>query len=216
MTQTRSMAAASDDLHPPMPQGGPLIHKIAEDHREMYEYYDQYVKAEGDADAQARWSRQLIWEVARHAVGEEIVVYPLMEQHLGAEGTRLADEDRKDHQFVKEKLYTLEGLTPGSAEYSALLKEVMAHLRPHNDSEETNDLPQLEAKLGEAGAAQAAKSFSLTKKFVPTRSHPSAPNHPPLETLVGFLAAPLDLLKDAFAKFPTADMKEAAEKNMPS
>lgn len=65
----------------------------------MYEYYDLYKKARdaGDTDKAERWSRQLIWEVARHAVGEEIVVYPLMEQHLGAEGKRLADEDRAQH-----------------------------------------------------------------------------------------------------------------------
>lgn len=64
----------------------------------MYTYYDQYVNHAGDADAQDRWARQLTWEVARHAVGEELVVYPLMEKHLGAEGKKLADEDRADHQ----------------------------------------------------------------------------------------------------------------------
>lgn len=64
----------------------------------MYEYYDHYVKASGNADAQARWSRQLTWEIARHAVGEEIVVYPLMEKLLGEKGLKLADEDRDDHQ----------------------------------------------------------------------------------------------------------------------
>ena len=65
----------------------------------MYEYYDHYKKARdaGDVDKSERWARQLIWEVARHAVGEEIVVYPLMEQHLGEEGKRLADEDREAH-----------------------------------------------------------------------------------------------------------------------
>jgi hypothetical protein len=64
----------------------------------MYTYYDQYVKSTGDADAQDRWARQLIWEVARHAVGEELVIYPLMEKHLGVQGQKLADEDRADHQ----------------------------------------------------------------------------------------------------------------------
>lgn len=48
----------------------------------MYEYYDNYKKT-SNVDEKERWARQLIWEVARHAVGEEIVVYPLMEEHLG-------------------------------------------------------------------------------------------------------------------------------------
>jgi hypothetical protein len=33
-----------------------------------------------------------------------------------------------------------------------------------------------------------------------------------LETLAGFLLAPIDKLKDLFATFPTAEMKEAAKK----
>ena len=66
----------------------------------MYEYHDEYKRAgvAGDAAAQARWARQLTWEIARHAVGEEIVVYPLMEKHLGSEGLELADHDRDEHQ----------------------------------------------------------------------------------------------------------------------
>lgn len=65
----------------------------------MYEYHEQYERAQhrGDVDAQARWVRQLTWEVARHAVGEEIVVYPLMEKYLGDKGKQLADHDREDH-----------------------------------------------------------------------------------------------------------------------
>ncbi|PPR04198.1 hypothetical protein CVT24_010746 [Panaeolus cyanescens] len=180
-----------------------ITHAIIEDHREMYAFYDEYVKHEGNPEAQSKWARQLIWEVARHAVGEELVVYPLMEKHLGAEGLRLASEDREDHQKVKEMLYNIENLTPGTEEYSALLKSVMDHLRPHNDSEEQKDLPLLEKAIGSEASASAASSFKRTKKFVPTRSHPSAPNKPPFETLAGLMAAPIDLLKDTFAKFPS-------------
>lgn len=64
----------------------------------MYDYYGEYTRASGNKDAQERWARQLTWEIARHAVGEEIVVYPLMEKHLGAKGLELADQDRADHQ----------------------------------------------------------------------------------------------------------------------
>lgn len=72
----------------------------------MYEYYENYNKAQGNADAQARWARQLTWEIARHAVGEEIVVYPLMESLLGEKGLKLADHDREDHQVSIISLFT--------------------------------------------------------------------------------------------------------------
>ena len=77
----------------------------------MYEYYDNYLATKGNVDAQSRWIRQLTWEVARHAVGEEIVVYPLMEKHLGAEGRKLADHDRADHQ-VRSQWAVISPTTP--------------------------------------------------------------------------------------------------------
>ncbi|KAJ7216414.1 hypothetical protein GGX14DRAFT_441463 [Mycena pura] len=197
---TRTMASAQS-----------LTHAIKEDHQEMYEYYDNYKKAAGDLDAQARWARQLTWEVARHAVGEEIVVYPLMEKHLGTKGRALTDHDRDEHQHVKEMLSKLESLAPGTDEYDQIIGPMMVSLRKHNDDEEIKDLPLLEPELGPDASKAAASQFSLTKKFVPTRAHPSAPNKPPFETLVGFLVAPIDKLKDAFAKFPTEEMEEAAK-----
>lgn len=191
-----------------------LFQAIKDDHDEMYEYHDQYKRARerNDVGAQARWARQLTWEIARHAVGEEIVVYPLMEKYLGQKGTELANHDREEHLKVKDDLYTLEGLKPGSEEFDNLMTRMMDSLRHHNDSEETKDLPMLEPAIGKAMSIETAASFKITKKFVPTRSHPSAPNQPPYETLVGFITAPLDKLKDVFASFPTqGEMEEAKD-----
>ncbi|KDR79376.1 hypothetical protein GALMADRAFT_63570 [Galerina marginata CBS 339.88] len=192
--------------------GGSLIDAVAEDHQEMYDYYEEYVRNAGNTDAQLRWSNQLAWEVARHAVGEELVVYPLMEKHLGAKGKELADHDRAEHHKVKELLYKLESIKPGTPEHASLLKSVLDHLKPHNDSEEQEDLPLLQDAIGAKGAAAAAASFKRTKKFAPTRAHPSAPDKPPFETFAGLLAAPIDKLKDLFAKFPTEEQKEEATK----
>lgn len=37
---------------------------------------------------------------------------------------------------------------------------------------------------------------------VDVRSHPSAPDKPPFETVVGLMAAPIDKLRDLFTAFP--------------
>lgn len=193
-----------------------LTQAIKEDHEEMYEYHDQYqgARERGDVSAQARWVRQLTWEIARHAVGEEIIVYPLMEKHLGAKGKELADHDRAEHQQVKEKLYTLESLAPGSEEYHNLVTKMMAELHHHNDDEEIKDLPLLEPTIGETVSKDSALSFKKTKKLVPTRAHPSAPNKPPFETLVGFLSAPIDKIQDIFASFPTEEEMAGAKEEL--
>ena len=46
------------------------------------------------------------------------------------------------------------------------------------------------------------------------RSHPSAPNKPPFETLAGFLAAPIDKLLDAFTSFPNSDEMQGAKEEL--
>lgn len=60
-------------------------------------------------------------------------------------------------------------MNPSSPEATALLKDVIDHLHEHAQSEETNDLPKLEAAIPAADNEKAAKSFTMTKKFVPTR-----------------------------------------------
>lgn len=71
---------------------------------------------------------------------------------------------------MKLLLSKLEELSPGTAEHLAVLKDVMDHLKPHNDNEEHTDLPKLENAIGAEESEKAAKSFSRTKMFAPTRS----------------------------------------------
>jgi hypothetical protein len=77
-------------------------------------------------------------------------------------------------------------------------------LAEHIKEEEQHDLPSLEESLKTfAGESESmAKSFDRTKAFVPTRSHPSAGEHPPFETVMGLLTAPIDHIADIFRKFP--------------
>lgn len=88
--------------------------------------------------------------------------------------------------------------------YITKLKEIWGPLSEHIKHEEDTDLAKLEAKLQtQQGASESmAKSFGRTKAFVPSRSHPSAGEHPPFETAMGLLTAPFDHIADIFRKFP--------------
>ncbi|KAF5370940.1 hypothetical protein D9615_009791 [Tricholomella constricta] len=189
-----------------------LTEAITEDHREMYDFYRQYIYASGDKGAQEHWARLLTWEIARHAVGEEIVVHPLVELCLGEQGAELTEQGRMDHQFVKEILYRLEPMTPGSLEYAALLRQIMDHLHKHNEKEEKEDLPLIEPILGSDRSLAAAFNFLATKKFAPSRANPAPSDwQPPFETLVDLLKAPLDKLNEAYAKFSPEGTKGNAK-----
>ena len=72
---------------------------IGEDHRLFDVYYDE-IKATSDEGVQARWRNQLTWTIARHAISEELTMYPAMEKYLGEEGVRLAKTDKEEHAGV--------------------------------------------------------------------------------------------------------------------
>lgn len=101
-------------------------------------------------------------------------------------------------------LKVFQNMNSSDPDYIPKLKELWSALDAHIKEEEDGDLPALEKELGsEHGASEdMAKSFGRTKAFVPSRSHPSAGEHPPFETVMGLLTAPIDRVADMFRKFP--------------
>jgi len=180
---------------------GTVSDAIKRDHTELKEYYNNILDAKDD-DSKIRWQNQFTWELARHSIGEELVVYPAMEKHMREEGKQLAQKDRDGHNKVKELLYKFQGLSPSDKEFEQTIKSLWDVLGKHIEEEESDDLPKLEKAIPEGNSSQMAKSFERTKMFVPTRSHPSTPDKPPFETVAGFMAAPLDKLGDIFRRFP--------------
>jgi hemerythrin superfamily protein len=53
---------------------------IKHDHDELRTYKDNILNAKDD-DEKVRWQNQFTWELARHSIAEELVVYPAMERN---------------------------------------------------------------------------------------------------------------------------------------
>lgn len=77
---------------------GTVSDAIIEDHAELKAYYEKIMKS-NDHDDQTRWQNQFVWELARHSVAEEIVVYPALEKHV-VNGKAIAEKDRQEHRIV--------------------------------------------------------------------------------------------------------------------
>jgi len=183
-------------------QSGGIAEAIKHDHDELKEYYSNYKKAQTEKEQQ-QWANQFRWELARHSVGEELLLYPAFEKHFGAEGKRMADQDRAEHKVAKDLLYDLERMNVTDAEYSSKFQKLMSELEEHMKGEEQDDLPKFEAAISRDDSIAMAKQFSRTKQFAPTHSHPSAPDKGGLfETAAGLASAPIDKLKDMFSNFP--------------
>lgn len=178
---------------------------IIKDHRELESYYNEVINSD-DVDHKTRFGNQFTWELARHSVAEELLIYPAMEKYIGGkEGHEHAEKDRQQHHQVKELLKEFQNMKATDSGYVPKLKELWAILGQHIKEEEQDDLPALESALAKAdkGTSESlAKNFGRTKMFVPSRSHPSAGENPLFEGPMGMLAAPLDHIADIFRKFP--------------
>jgi hypothetical protein len=75
---------------------------IKKDHREIESYYEEILKA-SDETEKIRWQNMFTWELARHSIGEELVVYPAFEKYVSG-GVDLANKDRQEHQSVSQGL----------------------------------------------------------------------------------------------------------------
>ncbi|KAK2765465.1 hypothetical protein FQN54_008319 [Arachnomyces sp. PD_36] len=173
---------------------------IKEDHRELESYYHQIIKAT-DNDTKTRYQNQFTWELARHSIAEELLIYPIMEKKVEG-GKEKADRDREEHRKIKELLKQFQNLDASEGLFLTTIEGLMRDLRQHTKEEEEDDLPALERVLSVEESDELSKSFERTKMLTPTRSHPSAPDKPPFETVVGLMAAPIDHVADLFRKFP--------------
>ncbi|KAL6703598.1 hypothetical protein ACN47E_009458 [Coniothyrium glycines] len=183
---------------------------ITRDHRELEKYYKEVINNPDDIDHQERWGNQFRWELARHSVAEELLVYPAMEKYLGELGHKHAEHDRKQHHRIKELLKEFQKMRATDSVYVPKLNEIWAALAEHIQEEERDDLPALEkavrASDDPGDSVRLAGRFERTKKFVPTRAHPSAGESPWFEGPMGLLAAPIDRIADIFRKFPDDDL----------
>ncbi|ORX75582.1 hypothetical protein K493DRAFT_321674 [Basidiobolus meristosporus CBS 931.73] len=186
-----------------------LTEAIVHDHSEMNQYFKKYQSLASQPEEQQKWANQIIWEVARHAASEEMILYPTMEEKV-ANGKKLADIAREQHLQVKKDMYELDSLSTKDVDYDPKFQKMIKELFEHNDEEERLDLAEIDKVLTREESIQLAEQFENTKKISPTRPHPAAPDQPPAATVVNPITAQLDKLRDALRKFPSEEeMTEA-------
>jgi len=193
----------------------PIDEQIVTDHQELRTYYDQFETAKTPADRE-KWYHQFAWAVAVHSVAEEIVLYPMLEDKLGEYGKRVAQQNRSEHGYVKNALSDLEKMKVTDAEFGGKMKDLRTHLEEHMSHEEKEEMVKLRETVPEQERKDVGVTFERRKKIVPTRAHPSAPDHPAfLESVVGLMAAPIDKMMDWFRSFPSMDEVESTKKGHP-
>lgn len=156
-----------------------------------------------DSDEQIRYQNQFTWGLARHIIGEELIVYPAIEKNV-RNGEVLTNKNRVEHQEIKQQLKTFQGLPCTDPRFAPTLEALLEDLQGHMRHEEEEDLVILEEVLSKEDSQALVRSLDKMKKFLPSRSHPLAPSEPPFETAVGLLTTPVDMVANLFRKWPQA------------
>lgn len=177
-----------------------LIEEIKEDHEELKTFYRNF-KSAGSMEEGNQWFNQFVWELSRHSVGEELVLYPLLES-INERGAEFADRARKEHHKVKELLSDLHRESDHSV-FNHKLDALFQDLQEHMQHEENEDLVFLRENITADQMDNASRKFVNRKMIAPTRPHPSVPEKPAaLEAALGLLVAPIDKMRDLFTSFP--------------
>jgi hemerythrin superfamily protein len=136
-----------------------------------------------------------ISELVRHAVAEEMYVYPAMRKYL-EDGDKAVEHDIEEHKELERTMKRLEALDVTDTEFDDTLRQLETLLADHVQDEETEQFPELRRRIPQEELTELAGKVETAKKLAPTRPHPGAPNSQLFHKLVGPGVGMVDRLRD--------------------
>jgi hemerythrin superfamily protein len=176
------------------PTAGDVVDILTSDHREVTALLAE-IRSTTDPERRRDLADTAISELVRHAVAEEMYVYPAMRKHL-PDGDKAVEHDVEEHKEIERALKKLEGADASSAEFNAALQELDTLLADHVQDEETEQFPELRRRIPRDELTELAGKVETAKKLAPTRPHPAAPNNQLFHKLVGPGVGLVDRLRD--------------------
>jgi hemerythrin superfamily protein len=171
-----------------------VIDVLIDDHRRTEQLFQAYEADPRGSDTPALVQR-IIVELVQHAEAEEQYVYPAARDVI-ANGAYVIEHDITEHSRVEELLNALDGRDADDPEHDGLVRQVIAEIRQHVSEEESITLPQLRNALPENDLRRLADKVRQAKAVAPTHPHPTAPDHPPFNKLLGPGPALVDRVRD--------------------
>lgn len=111
----------------------------------------------------------------------------------------LADHEIEEHAEAEEVMKAIENTEAGDPKFDELLAKLIADIRHHLQDEEKDLLPKLRAAYEAGELREPGQKFERAKKMAPTRPHPSAPDRPPGNKILGPGVGLIDRVRDALS-----------------
>jgi len=176
------------------PTARDVVDVLTIDHREVLDLIGQIRQTTGAVERRDL-ADTMITELVRHAVAEEMYVYPAMRKHL-PDGERAVQHDTEEHKELERTMKDWEAVDGDAPEFDRLLDQLETTLRDHVDDEETDQFPQLRAQVPRDELIELAQKVENAKRLAPTRPHPNAPNSEVFHKLVGPGVGLIDRIRD--------------------
>ncbi|WP_189856989.1 hemerythrin domain-containing protein [Streptomyces poonensis] len=179
-----------------MGHGGDVIHELTTDHREVEDMFAQIEALPSGDSRRKELADKVTIELVRHSVAEEMYLYPTVREHL-PNGDSIADKELEDHAKAERTMKDLERCQADDPQFDRLMTELMSEIRDHVADEEGNLFPMMRQTCSAEDLQRLGDKVRTAKKMAPTRPHPSAPDTPPGNKLLGPGAGMVDRLRDA-------------------
>ncbi|MGI8577039.1 MAG: hemerythrin domain-containing protein [Nocardioidaceae bacterium] len=176
------------------PHGDDMIGLLLHDHREVEDLFQQ-IEAADDGKTRRELADQVTAELVRHSVAEELHLYPTARAAL-PDGDAMADREVGEHAEAEELLKRWEKLDGDDQEFVTVFRQVSSAVLAHIREEEDELFPRLREYVSEDDLDELGDKINQAKKMSPTRPHPSSPNTPPLNKILGPGAGLVDRLRD--------------------
>ncbi|MEX5293666.1 hemerythrin domain-containing protein [Kocuria sp. CPCC 205268] len=174
--------------------GTDVVDILTADHREMLELLGR-IEGTPDAGRRRDLADTVIAEVMRHAVAEEMHVYPAMEKHLPG-GAEEVEHDKQEHDELVQVMKQVEGVDASEPAFLELVREMQSQLRHHIEDEESDQFPKLRAHIPAEDLVALGEKVENAKKLAPTRPHPHAPHSELFHKTIGPGVGMVDRLRD--------------------
>ncbi|MGW0176350.1 hemerythrin domain-containing protein [Rhodococcus sp. NPDC003322] len=184
-----------------------VIDILTHDHREVERMFAELEALHGQETEQARTRRkdltdQVTIELVRHSVAEEADVYPAVKKKVSESE---AEHAKEEHKEAERTMKRLERLQPDDPTFEAELTTLMQEVREHVAEEEGEMFPHMRQIFSAEELVDLGEKVESTKKLAPTRPHPSAPDQPPGDKILGPVTGLLDRMRDAVTHRGTED-----------
>jgi hemerythrin superfamily protein len=180
-----------------------LVDVLVDDHHEVEQLFTELEKDQAEPKLRGRVTAVVIAELVRHSVAEEIYLYPTVRRAL-PDGDALADKEIGDHADAERMMKELEDLEPADQRFEIVLNGLMAEVRDHIREEEQDLFPRLRSACSADELAELGAKVEAAKKIAPTRPHPSAPDRPPWNMVLGPATGLVDRVRDVLTRRPTS------------